>query len=226
MVLAAQGEQSEIANQALSELCANYWYPLYAYARRLGKKPQDAEDLTQEFFARLLAKNYLDAADREKGRLRTFLLTAFKRFLANEWDKDQAQKRGGGQRHLSIDAAWAEERYILEPSDPVTPEHLYEQQWALNLLDRVLHDLQARYEERGNGELFHAVKPSITGDGVNDSYAEIGGQLRMSESAVKVAVHRLRKQYRDLLRTHIATTVVSQENIDEEIRHLFGVFGN
>jgi len=121
VVLAARGEQSEIALQALSELCANYWYPLYAYARRRGKKPEEAEDLTQGFFARLLAKKYLDVADPEKGRLRTFLLTAFKRFLANEWDKERAQKRGGGQRPLSIDAAMVEKRYALEPADAMSP---------------------------------------------------------------------------------------------------------
>jgi len=225
VVLAARDEETKVAHQALSALCGVYWYPVYAYARRLGKKPEEAEDLTQEFFARLLSKRYLDAADREKGRLRTFLLTAFKRFLAKEWHKEHAQKRGGGERPLSIDAAWAEDRYTLELPDHVTPEDLYEQQWASNLLDRVLNDLQARYAERGKGELFEALKTSISGDARSESYVEIGGQLGMSEGAVKVAVHRLRKQYRELLRTHIAATVDSRGDIDEEIRHLFQVFG-
>ncbi len=226
LVLDARGDRSEIALRALSELCANYWYPLYAYARRLGKGPPEAEDLTQEFFARLLEKKYLDAADREKGRLRTFLLTAFKRFLANEWDKERAQKRGGGQRPLSIDAARAEERYALEPTDAVTPDRLYEQQWALNLLEHVLQDLQAQYEERGKGPLFQALRATITMDGSSATHAELGRQLSISESAVKVAVHRLRKRYRELIRAHIAETTASPDDVDKEIRYLFEVFGS
>jgi RNA polymerase sigma factor (sigma-70 family) len=226
VVLRARGPESQGADQALSELCANYWYPLYAYARRLGKTPAEAEDLAQEFFARLLAKNYLDAADPEKGRLRTFLLTAFKRFLANEWDKERALKRGGGQRPLSIDATRAEDRYVHEPADSLTPDRLYEQQWALNLLEHVLRDLQTQYEERGRGPLFQALRATITMDGSSASHAELGRQLSLSESAVKVAVHRLRKRYRELIRAHIATTTASPEDVDEEIQHLFNVFGN
>lgn len=226
LVLDARGDRSEIALRALSELCAGYWYPLYAYARRLGKSPEESEDLTQEFFARLLARKYLDAADRERGRLRTFLLTAFKRFLANEWDKERALKRGGGQRPLSIDATWAEDRYAREPADSLTPDRLYEQQWALNLLEHVLRDLKAQYEKRGRGPLFRALRATITMDGSSASHAELGRQLSMSESAVKVAVHRLRKRYRELIRAHIATTTASPEDVDAEIRYLFEVFGN
>lgn len=209
---------------ALSELCRVYWSPLYAYVRRLGKSPQDAEDLTQAFLARLLEKNYIASADQEKGRFRTFLLIALKRFLANEWDREHAQKRGGFQTIIPIDHAMAESRFGAEPACADQPDVLFERQWAITLLDQVMAQLQAEYTDTDRGELFTHLHPCLTKEDDALPYAEIAAKLGMTEAAIKMALQRLRGRYRELLRTEIAKTVESPDEIEDEIRHLFAVF--
>ncbi len=217
---AARGAQTPRAAAAMAELCRIYWYPLYAFIRRRGHDVHDAEDLTQEFFARLLDKHFLAAADREKGRFRTFLLMTVKRFLANEHDRTQARKRGGGQRIVPLEGLEPEARYHQEPADSLTPERLFEQQWALTLLDQVLSRLQAEMTAAGKAALFEAMKGHLTGGG-DESYAATAARLGMSAGAVKVAVHRLRRRYRDILQEEIAHTVAGPEEVEEEIRYLF-----
>jgi RNA polymerase sigma factor (sigma-70 family) len=220
VLAAARGGDSPPAADALAELCRTYWYPLYAYIRRRGYETHEAEDLTQDFFTRLLAKDYLAGVAREKGKFRSFLLVALKHFLANEWDRAQAQKRGGGKAIIALDALTAENRYRLEPADTLTPERLFEQQWALTVLEQTLDRLQAEFVANGKRELFETLKRFLTGDGQPSSYAEVGAELGMSAGAVKVAVHRLRRRYRQLLRDQIAQTVASPDEIDEEIHYL------
>jgi len=217
VVLAARRETSPQARVALEELCRQYWYPLYAYVRRSGYESHEAEDLTQEFFVRLLAKNYLAEVDPEKGKFRSFLLASLKHFLANEWDKARAQKRGGGRTFVSLDA---ETRYRQEPVDELTADKLLDRQWALALLEQVLGRLEAETDPKQ----FAALKPFLTAEKEAIPYANVAGQLETSEGAVKVAVHRLRQRYRKLLREEIAHTVASPAEVDEEIRHLFAAF--
>lgn len=221
VVVTAGRTDTTRAQEALSRLCETYWYPLYAYVRRRGHSPEDAQDLTQEFFARLLARNWVGAADPDKGRFRTFLLTAMSRFLADEWDKARAQKRGGGLSPVPLQFDTAETRYGLEPADPATPEQCFERRWALTLLAEVLNRLQAEYDRQGKAALFSALHPCLTGSRETQPYAELAVRLDMNEGAVKVAVHRLRKRYRQLLREEIANTVASPGEVDEELRHLF-----
>jgi RNA polymerase sigma factor (sigma-70 family) len=220
ILAAASGGPSFPAADAMAELCRVYWYPLYAYIRRRGHDRHEAEDLTQEFFARLLAKNYLAGVDRRKGKFRAFLLTAIRHFLANEWDRACAKKRGGRQTVLSLDALTAENRYRLEPSHDLTPEKLFERQWALTVLDQVLVRLQAEFVAEGKQSLFERLKPLLTAPRASGGHAAIAAELGMTEGAVKVAVHRLRRRYRQLLRDEIAQTVASPEEIDDEIRYL------
>jgi RNA polymerase sigma-70 factor (ECF subfamily) len=208
---------------ALEKLCRTYWYPLYAFVRRRGRSAHDAQDLTQAFFARLLARNWVGDADRERGRFRTFLLTAMSRFLSDEWDKARAQKRGGGLEHVPVQLDSAETRYGHEPIDDHTPEQLYERGWALTLLDTVLHRLRAEYDTSGKSELFTTLHPTLVGDRESQPYAELAARLRMNEGAVKVAVHRLRARYRHLLRDEITQTMARAEDVDDELRHLFSV---
>ena len=221
VVLAAGHANTTGSRDALARLCQTYWHPLYAYVRRLGHSPHDAQDLTQEFFARLLAKNYLARADESRGRFRSFLLTSLKHFLANEWDKAQAQKRGGGEILISIDYAAAETTCHFEPVDPSTAEKVYERRWALTLLDYVLRRLRAEYTASDREKLFEALKPTLTEASRAVRYAEIASRLDTSEGAVKVAVHRLRQRYRELLRAEIADTVASPDEVDGELRSLF-----
>jgi RNA polymerase sigma-70 factor (ECF subfamily) len=223
VVLTAGRSDSTRAQDALARLCQTYWYPLYAYVRRRGYSPPDAEDLTQEFFARLLRANYLGTAQREKGRFRWFLLSALNHFLANEWDRARAKKRGGGNAAISLNADAAESRYKLEPADTLTAERIYERRWALTLLDQVLRTLQREYELTGKKELFDELSFCLTGERSKLPYAELAARLGLSEANVKVAVHRLRKRYRELLRAEIANTVSSREEVEDEIRHLFDV---
>jgi RNA polymerase sigma-70 factor (ECF subfamily) len=192
IVLSAGQSDTTRAQSALSKLCQTYWYPLYAYVRGRGHSREDAQDLTQEFFARLLQKNWIASADREKGRFRSFLLTAMKRFLADEWDKARAQKRGGGLPLLSLQFDTAETRLRREPADEVTPEQSFERRWVLTLLDEVLKRLRTEYEQEGNAELFVELNPCLVGDRTLLPYAELAKKLALSESAVKSAVHRLR----------------------------------
>ncbi|HVM61987.1 MAG TPA: sigma-70 family RNA polymerase sigma factor [Verrucomicrobiae bacterium] len=224
VVLTAGQGASPQAGRALEQLCRAYWYPLYAYVRRRGYDVHEAEDLTQEFFARLLAKNYLAGVDPSKGKFRSFLLASLKHFLANEWDRAHAAKRGGGQPLLPLDTQSAETRYRQEPADELTAEKLLERQWALALLDQVLDRLQAEFAADGKSEQFDQLKLFLTEGKGATSYAAMATKLGTTEGAVKVAVHRLRRRYRELLREEIAHTVASPAEIDEEIRHLFAAF--
>jgi RNA polymerase sigma-70 factor (ECF subfamily) len=220
IVLAAGRQSSPDAKQALDSLCRTYWYPLYAFARRRGKQPDEARDLTQEFFARVLEKDYLNAADRERGRFRSFLLTVFKRFLANEHDHEQAQKRGGGRTFVSIDVDDGERRLSLEPSHNWTPEHEFERRWAVALLEQVLGSLRDDYHSKGKGRLFDCLKPFLTADEAADSYHTLAAELNMTVGAIKVAVHRLRQRYRDLIRHEVAGTVADEGDADDELGQL------
>ena len=223
VVLAAGDGLSTTAEEALAQLCRSYWYPLYAFVRRKGHTPEDAQDLTQAFFARLLEKNYVAQADRTRGRFRTFLLAALEHFLADEWDKSKRLKRGGGQQILSFDALSAEERYQLEPSDLADPIKLYERRWVTTLLDRVLVHLEEEFHQAGKAELFAALRGSLLLNDDRVSYAKIGAGLALSEAAVTKAVQRLRRRYRELFREEIAQTVTSPGEVDDELKHLFAV---
>ena len=223
VVVSASDPASAHAAEALEKLCRTYWYPLYAFVRRRGKSPADAQDLTQEFFARLLARHWLERADQTRGRFRTFLLTALERFLANEWDKGHALKRGGAMQFVPLDLTIAETRYGLEPANPLTPAQVFERRWALTLLEMVLEKLALEYAAEGKAKLFAALKPDLVGTASSLSYPQLANTLGLSESGVRVAVHRLRQRYRDLLRTEIANTVASSEDVDLEMRHLFNV---
>jgi len=224
-VIAQAGRSdSPQARAALAQLCQVYWYPLYAFIRRQGHGVEDAQDLTQEFFARLLAKKFFTAAQPEKGRFRSFLLMTLKRFLANEWERAHAAKRGGGRTPVSIDADQAEARYRAEPAHHLSADVLFERQWAATLLDQVLVSLEREYTLSGKGPLFQHLKGCLTQAATAIPLAQVAAQLGMKESAVKVAAHRLRGRYRDLLRLEIAKTVSSPEEVAEEIRHLFATF--
>jgi RNA polymerase sigma-70 factor (ECF subfamily) len=223
VVLAAGHAETPTARAALESLCQLYWYPLYAYARRRGFSVEDAQDLTQAFFARLLEKQSLEKASPARGRFRAFLITSLKNFLANEWDKAHAARRGSGQRLLSRDARIAEERYLAEPADEQSPDKLFERRWAVTLLESVLRRLREDYARGGRGELFERLKDFLWGEKNLSSYSKFGTECGMSEGAVKVAVHRLRRRYRDLLREEVAHTVTGPEEIEEELRHLRAV---
>jgi RNA polymerase sigma factor (sigma-70 family) len=221
VVLQACQSQSPSADEALAKLCQTYWYPLYVFVRRQGQKPQDAQDLVQAFFARLLEKKDLEDADRAKGKFRSFLLIALKRFLANEWDRVNRLKRGGGRQIVSLDEQKTEDRYLAQAVDEMTPEKAFERQWAFTLLDQVVARLKAEFSAAGKAKLFSELKTVVSGQGSDETYGEIGDRLGMSEGAVKVAIHRLRHRYRELLREEIAHTIETPEAIDEEIRLLF-----
>ena len=220
LVVAAGRKSSPDAEAALETLCSAYWFPLYAYVRSRGKNADDARDLTQDFFARLLEKDFLQTADPDRGRFRSFLLTVLKRFLSNEHEKEQALKRGGGHRKLSIDFDSGEQRMQIESTTTATPESIFERQWALTLLQRVLASLEADYRESGRGELFDYCGVYLTGSTGAPPYAETAEQLGMTEGALKVAVHRMRKQYREKLKEEVAQTVSSEDDVEDEIRSL------
>jgi len=221
LVLAPGRGDAPEAQSALAALCQTYWYPLYAYVRRSGHPADEARDLTQEFFARLLEKRYLRAADSERGRFRSFLLTAFKRFLSKERHQAGALKRGGGRRMLSLDFEQGESRFLLEPATDVTAETIYERRWALALLDRVMIRLREEFEQAGKRDDFDRLKVFLTGDAEAPSHREAAAALGTTEAAVKVAVYRLRRRFRYLLLAEIAQTVTASEDVDEELRHLF-----
>ncbi|MEM7144515.1 MAG: sigma-70 family RNA polymerase sigma factor [Verrucomicrobiota bacterium] len=212
VVLEARGQEEE----ALEDLCRRYWYPLYVFVRRRGHGAADAEDLTQEFFARLLEKKWLDAVDRDRGKFRSFLMMAMKRFLANEWDRSQSLKRGGGATHFSLDMDGAEERYAEEPGEPADEALVYDRRWALTLLDRSLRKL----EDEEEGERFAVLKQCLTAERGGFDCAGAGSILGMSEGAVRVAVHRLRKRFREIFRAEIAETVADAGDLDGEMRYL------
>jgi RNA polymerase sigma-70 factor (ECF subfamily) len=221
LVLAARGRPSPEARAALADLCHVYWYPLYAFVRRQGHTPDEAQDLTQEFFVRLLDRDFFAPVDRAKGRFRSFLLAACKHFLANEHDRARAQKRGGGRAVLSLDFGDAEGRYRLEPADALTPERAFERQWALTLLDQVLARLKAEFIEAGKGPLFERLKGFLAGDRSVGPYERVAAELDMTEGALKVAVHRLRRRYRELLQEEIGRTVSDPNEARDEIADLF-----
>lgn len=222
VVLSAKDRSSPESRQAMAALCEAYWYPLYAYVRRLGHEANDAQDLTQGFFALLLEKDYLRSVDREKGKFRSFLLAALKHFLANERDRRKAKKRGGDRRMVSIDVRAAEDRYAHEPAHALTPERLFQRRWALTLLDHVLARLRAETLQRQ--AIFDKLKGCLA-EGRGSDYARLGRELGLSEAAVKVAVHRLRRRYRELLREEIGRTVEGANEIDGEVRELFAALG-
>ena len=227
VVLAAGRRSAPDSDAALESLCRAYWYPLYAFVRRQGCQTAEAQDLTQAFFARLLEKNYLGDACPERGRFRSFLLTACRNFLTKEWDKARAQKRGGGKVHLPLNFEWGESRYIsLELSNVMTPEVLYERQWAITLLQRVMERLHQEMTDKGKPELFDRLKGFIVGQKTDTTYSVLASELGMTEAATKMAASRLRRRYRGLLRDEIAQTVDDPEEIDDEIRRLFATFSN
>jgi RNA polymerase sigma factor (sigma-70 family) len=219
VVLSARDKASPQSAVALEKLCRAYWYPLYAHVRWLGHSPHDAEDLTQEFFARLLEKNYLEAAEKERGRFRTFLLMALKRFLANEWDRARAQKRGGGQAPVPLDFELAEQRYQAE-AEEFPADRMYERRWALALLAQTLARLRAEFEEAGKVAEYERLKGFLTVGKQEPPYAAVAAELGTSQSALRVAVHRLRKRFREVFREEIGHTVTSAEDAEEEFRHL------
>jgi len=223
VVMAAGKRDSVQAADALEQLCHTYWYPLYVFVRRQGHKAHDAEDLTQEFFARFLAKEYFGRADPAMGRFRSFLLACLKNFLAEQQRQARRLKRGGGQTTISWDSQTAEERYRLEPVDPVTPEQVYDRRWALTLLATVLARLTEEQSAAGKEQVFAQLKDHLWGEARETGYAEMAAHLCMTEGAVKVTVHRLRRHLRDLLREEVAHTVTADEEIDEELQHLITV---
>jgi len=221
IVLAAAGPDAEGSRQrALEELARIYWFPLYAYVRRQGHSPHAAEDLTQEFFSVLIEKHRLQHVDRSKGKFRSFLLASIKHFLANEYDKSRAQKRGGPKRILALDALDAEARYAVEPVDDMTPERVFEQRWAWAVLDEVLARLRRQYAAKGQSALFEALKGALMQRPTADQYADAAGKLEMTPGAVAVAAHRLRGRYRKLLPDEIAQTVSEPELVDAELKYL------
>jgi RNA polymerase sigma-70 factor (ECF subfamily) len=221
LVVNAGHAPSAEAGRAMSALCEAYWYPVYAFVRRQGNDGDAALDLTQGFFARLLEKRDLAGVDRAKGRFRSWLVAAVKHYVANERDRSRADKRGGGRRPISIDATDAESRYSLEPAHDLTAERVFERRWALTLLDKVLTSLRDELAAEGKAEQFEALKGFIGGRPEDGRYRDAAEGLGMAEGAVRMAAHRLRRRYRELLRQHIAQTVETPEQIEEEIAFLF-----
>ncbi|MGD1096966.1 MAG: sigma factor [Bryobacteraceae bacterium] len=221
LVIAAGDPRRKEAQSALASLCENYWYPLYAYLRRRGYQADPAQDLTQEFFTRMLEGRYLDRADPEKGRFRSFLLTSLKFFVADEEDQHRALKRGGGAV-LPLEFSSGEERYQREPSHDETPERIFERRWALALIDRVVEKLRDEFVQHGHAEHFERLKGFLLGQS-DAPYAVLAREMNMSEGALKVAIHRLRKRYRELFRQEIADTVADPAEVESELRYLANV---
>lgn len=224
-VLEAGHQRGSEGAEALASLCQDYWYPLFAHVRRRGHGQEDAQDLTQAFFERLLEKHWLREADPTRGRFRTFLLTALNHFLANAWDKSRALKRGGGFQHVPFDTRSAETQFQQEPKSWVTPETEFNRRWALAVLDRVLQRLAEDYAAAGKGRLFEHLKETLEGGGSETPPAQLARQLDLSEGAVRVAAHRLRLRYRELLRLEISRTVGTAEDVEAELRELFAALG-
>jgi RNA polymerase sigma-70 factor (ECF subfamily) len=221
VVLAAGRGGSKQADVALEQLCRTYWYPLYAYVRRHGHSREDAEDLTQGFFARLLEKNYLEGVSNDKGKFRSFLLVALKRFMANEWDRANTLKRGGGTPPLSLDWQDAETRYQINPADNLSPDKLYDRAWAVVVLERVITRLRDESNVEEKAGLYEKLKPFLMVGKGEIPYSKAAVELNMTEGAVRVSVHRLRRRYRELLRGEIAQTLANPAQADEEMQALF-----
>jgi RNA polymerase sigma-70 factor (ECF subfamily) len=220
LVLTAGGPRTAASSEALGTLCQTYWYPLYAYARRFGNGVEESEDLVQAFFVRLLEKEALQHADPERGRFRSFLLASLKHFMVNEYNRARAAKRGGGQPMVAIDVSGGEGRYALDPHDEANPEKLFERQWALTVLNRVQARLRSVSMRSGKAQLFEQLKDFVTGEETDIPYREAGQSLGMSEGAVRVAIHRLRRRFRDLLREEIEQIVADPSEVDDEIRFM------
>ena len=222
VVLEAQGD-SPAAHEALEKLCRIYWRPIFAFLRRQGRAPEEAEDITQGFFAQLLERRSLDAVRKEKGRLRSYLLGALKYFVADEQRRAMAIKRGKGQRLIPLEELRADERIEMEPADPMTAEMIYERRWALTLLERVLSRLKDEYRAAGNAALFDSLKELLPDEPGSPSQADIAARLGMSENAIRQAFYRFRQRYQSLLREEIAHTVATPGDIEDELRHLIAV---
>lgn len=225
VVLAAHAGDPARAREALEKLCSVYWYPLYAFLRRRGHQPADAEDLVQGFIAHLLAREFFQVADPDKGRFRSYLLASLNHFAADAANRAGRLKRGAGHPLLSLDATLAEQRYAQEPADPSDPQQLFERRWALTLLDTVLQRLEGEAAESGRAKLFRQIKGALLGDRGGVTYAELAPQLGLSEAALTMTVQRLRRRYRELVREEIAHTVNQPVEVEEEMRHLFQVLG-
>ena len=226
VVLAARETDAPQAVEALEKLCRTYWYPIYAYLRRRSCGEQDAQDLTQGFFAQLLERRSIQGVEREKGKFRSFLLASLNYYVADERDRANAQKRGGGYEVLSLDAQGAEERYRLEPTDERSPDNLFERRWAMTLLDQVLARLAGEFFAAGKPELFNRLKPYLVEGSGEKPYAETAREGGMTEEALKKAVQRMRRRYHQLFREEVAQTVASPAEVDEELRHLCAVLGS
>jgi RNA polymerase sigma factor (sigma-70 family) len=225
VVLAAGKRSTPQSNLALEQLCRSYWFPLYAYVRRRGYSKEDAEDLTQAFFARFLAKNYLAGLSAERGRFRAFLLASLKHFLINDWKKSQRQKRGGGATPLSLDWQTADTKFQVAATNEPSPDKAFDREWAVALLAKVIERLQKECEADGKTKLFEQLKIFLTAGKEDAGQAQVARVLGMEEGTVRVAIHRLRKRYRQLLRAEIAQTLADAADVDEEMRALFGAFG-
>jgi len=226
VVLAASGSGSPQADLALEELCRTYWYPLYVYVRRQTPTREDAEDLTQAFFARFLEKNYLTGLNSERGRFRAFLLAALKHFLANEWDRAKRQKRGGGVTMVPLDWQDADTRYHIDPPDNLSPDKLFDRAWAVTVLERVLSRLRGESAAEGKAELFARLKPFLMVGKGAIPYAQVAQNLKLTEGAVRVTVHRLRGRYRELLRDEVRQTISDPAQVEEEMRTLLSAFAD
>jgi len=223
VVLAAKDGHTPESCAALEKLCRAYWYPLYAHIRRRGYAENEAQDLTQGLFQRLLQQQFLSGLLREGGRFRSYLITALRHHLAEDWQRSRAQKRGGGEPIISIDAQSAEDRYRLEPRDERTPETIYEYRWAMALLDQVLGRLQQEFSDTGKSELFNELRTYMVEGATEMSYAEGASRLGMSEEALRKAVQRLRKRYQELFRQEIAQTLANPAEVEDELLHLQAV---
>ncbi len=224
LVLEAGDTQSPHSRHSLEILCERYWHPVYRYIRYRGYDRSEAEDLTQGFFAQLLEKNYLKVADRERGRFRSFLLTSVKHFLADQWDRAQAQKRGGGKSWLQLDFESAE-TLCREPAQGTTPETIFERQWAVTMLGGILDQLREEATQNGSAERFSRLQGFLTGDTTGTPHKQVAQELGISEEAVRVSIHRMRRRFGKLLRDQITQTIAEPEQIDDEIRYLFAVLG-
>jgi RNA polymerase sigma-70 factor (ECF subfamily) len=218
VVLNAKNKAAPGSREALESLCQTYWYPIYAFVRSTGRSPPDAQDLTQDFFVQLLTKDFLRVVTPEKGRFRTFLRMALKRFLANQWDHAHAQKRGGAATHLSFDTALAEERFAQGQDPALAPDRMYDRSWALTLLDEAMTRLEHEYSTEGKTDTWHRLKPHLTAERGSIAYPEIAAALGLSEGAARVTVHRFRKRFREVFRQTIADTVATPEEVESELR--------
>lgn len=227
VILAARDSNSKVARQALEQLCRSYWYPLYAFLRRKGHSPEDAQDLTQGFFSELIEKNRLDHVDRAKGKFRCFLLRAIQNHAHDAWDRFRAEKRGGRVQILSLDEQMAEERFNREPADELTAEQAHDRRWAMTVLESAMARLEAEFRKPGKRDLFHALKDFLSAKKTGESYGQVAEKLSTTEDAVRCAVQRMRRRYGELIRGEVAETLASptKPQVDEEVRFLLSMVG-